>query len=78
MLKEIGDMNSEPIIHQVKYILWVRSEFKPLNSPVYQGVLETVAGQKFEFNTLDELNRILCEMGGWVDRSRLTNDGSER
>ncbi len=60
-------MNDSSTIHQVKYILWIRSEYKTLSSPVFLGTLETLSGQQFEFSTLAELNGLLCEIGGWVD-----------
>jgi hypothetical protein len=68
-------MNGPTTIHQVKYVLWIRSEHEPLSSPVFHGTLETIAGQKFEFSTLAELNGLLCEIGGWIDTSPLTNKG---
>jgi hypothetical protein len=43
-------------IHEVTYIISIRSEYRQSGSPLFRGTLETVAGQKFEFNTLAELN----------------------
>ena len=60
-------MSGSSTIHHMKYILWIRSEHEPQHSPVFRGTLETIAGQKFEFNTLAELNGLLCEVGGWID-----------
>ncbi len=70
-------MNGSSTIHQVKYILWIRSEYDPLSSPVFHGTLETVAGQKFGFSTLAELNCLLYEIGGWIDTPPLTDKGDE-
>lgn len=70
-------MNGPSTIHQVKYILWIRSEYDPLSSPVFHGTLETIAGQKFEFKTLVELNGLLCEIGGWIDTPLVENEGNE-
>lgn len=60
-------MNDSSTIHQVTYIISIRSEYPQLGSPVFRGTLEIVAGQKFEFGTLAELNGLLCEIGGWID-----------
>ncbi len=64
-------------IHQVTYTLSIRSIHHQLGPPVFHGTLETVAGQKFEFSTLAELNRLLCEVGGWIDTPTLVNEGGE-
>ena len=68
-------MNDSSSIHQVRYIISIRSEYPPLGSPVFRGTLEIVSGQKFEFSTLTELNSLLCEIGGWIDTPPLTNEG---
>lgn len=64
-------------MHQVRYILSIQSEYHHWGSPVIRGTLETVAGQKFEFSTLDELNRLLCEICGWIDTPPSVNKGGE-
>lgn len=70
-------MNDSSTIHQVTYIISIRSEYQKLGSPVFRGTLEIVSGQKFEFSTLTELNSLLCEIGGWIDTPPLTNEGGE-
>jgi hypothetical protein len=60
-------MNESSNIHQVSYIISIRSENPPLGSPIFCGTLEIVSGQKFEFGTIAELNSLLCEIGGWID-----------
>ncbi len=62
-------------VHQVAYILSVRSEYPPLGSPTFHGTLETGTGQKFEFGTLAELNALMCEICGWVDTLPPVNEG---
>ena len=64
-------------MHRVRYILTLRSEYQHWGSPVFHGTLETVAGQKFEFSTLDEFNRLLCEICGWIDTPPSVNEGGE-
>ncbi len=59
------------------YIISIRSERYPAGSAVFRGTLETVAGQRFEFSTLTELNGLLCEVGGWVDAPLLAGKGGE-
>lgn len=61
-------MNDSSTSHQVTYIISIRSEHQQPGSPVFRGSLEIVAGQKFEFGTLAELNGLLCEIGGWIDK----------
>jgi hypothetical protein len=34
---------------------------------VWHGSLEMPSGQRFDFSTLAELERLLCELGGWVE-----------
>lgn len=70
-------MKNSSAVHQVSYIISIRSEYQHLGSPTFRGTLETAAGQKFEFNTLAELNGLLCEMGGWIDTPPLTAEGRQ-
>ena len=70
-------MKDSSNIHEVTYILSIRSEYQLLGSPIFRGALETVAGQKFEFNTLAELNDLLCEICGWIDTLPLRNEVRE-
>ncbi len=70
-------MKHSSTIHQVTYILSIRSEYRQLGSAVFRGTLETVAGQKFGFCTLAELNGLLCDIGGWIDSPALANEGGE-
>jgi hypothetical protein len=61
----------------VTYAISIRSEYRQFGPPILCGTLETVAGQKFEFNTLAELNSLLCEICGWIDTPPLTNEAYE-
>ncbi len=70
-------MKCTSIIHQVTYTVSIRSEHKQSGLPVFRGTLETVAGQKFEVSTLAELDALLCEIGGWIDRPRPAEEGDE-
>ena len=63
--------------HQVIYTLSIRSIHYPLGPPIFHGTLETLGGQKFEFSTLFELNRLLCEICGWIDTPPSVNEGGE-
>lgn len=60
-------MSDTVTIHVVTYIISIRSEYPRMGAPVFRGTLETVAGQKFEFSTLAELDGLLCEVCGWID-----------
>ncbi len=60
-------MRDPSMIHQVAYIISIRSEHTRLGPRVFRGTLQVVAGQQFEFTTLAELNNLLCEVGGWID-----------
>jgi hypothetical protein len=64
-------------VHQVTYAISIRSEYRHFGSPIFRGTLETVAGQKFEFHTLAELNSLLCEICGWIDTPPLPDGGRE-
>ncbi|MFZ5923060.1 MAG: hypothetical protein ACOYY3_18610 [Chloroflexota bacterium] len=35
--------------------------------PQWRGAIETVAGERFYFRTLTDLNRLVGELGGWMD-----------
>ena len=54
-------------IRRVSYLLSLRAERNAETPPRWHGTLETAAGQRFEFSTLAELDRLLCELGGWMD-----------
>ena len=70
-------MNNSSTIHEVTYIISIRSEYQQFGSPTFRGTLETVAGQKFEFHTLAELNGLLCEICGWIDTPPTTTEARE-
>ncbi len=60
-------MNDSPPVRRVSYSLSIWSERPPDHSPVWRGLLELEGGQHFDFATLAELERLLCEIGGWMD-----------
>ncbi len=70
-------MNDSSTIREVIYTISIRSEYQQLGSPIFQGTLETVAGQKFEFRTLGELNSLLCEVCGWIDTPGDLKEGGD-
>jgi hypothetical protein len=70
-------MKDSSTIHEVTYTITIRSEYRQSGSPIFRGTLETVAGQQFKFNTLAELNGLLCEICGWIDTPPLTNEARE-
>ncbi len=74
--KMIYPMKNSSTIHQVLYIISIRSEYQHSGSPTFRGTLETIAGQTFEFKTLAELNSLLCEIGGWIDTPPLLTKAS--
>ncbi len=75
--KTIGQMKDSFTVHHVTYTLLIRSEYGPWGPPVFSGTLETVAGQKFEFSTLAELDGWLCDIGGWIDAPASAREGGE-
>jgi hypothetical protein len=60
-------MNASLGTHAVTYIITIQSEHRPSGSPVFRGKLETIAGQRFEFDTIAEFNSLLYEICGWTD-----------
>lgn len=57
---------SQPV-HQVSYVLSIWSQRARDRLPLWYGCLETAAGQRFDFETLNELNHLLCEVCGWTE-----------
>jgi hypothetical protein len=57
--------------HKVTYVLSIWSHRKREHPPLWCGSLETASGQRFDFATLAELNRLLCEVGGWAEPADL-------
>lgn len=45
--------------------IWVENASDGL--PIWRGVLVTLAGQRLPFTSLAQLERWLCELGGWQD-----------
>jgi hypothetical protein len=37
----------------------------PGKKPTWRGSLRTIDGQRMNYRTLTELNRLLCELSGW-------------
>lgn len=60
------------------YTISIRSKYQGRGTPIFHGTLETIARQKFEFRTLAELNRLLCDVCGWIDAPCLSREGGER
>jgi len=54
-------------IRKASYVVSIWHEPQPDGLSIWCGYLETAAGQRFDFGTLTELNRLLCELGGWMD-----------
>ncbi len=70
-------MKCSSITHQVTYSISILSEHKQADLPVFRGTLQTMAGQKFEFSTLAELEGLLCDLGGWIDTPASAKEGGE-
>ena len=60
-------MNSLLPMRKVVYVICIWHEPQHDQATFWRGYLETAAGQRLEFDTLAELNRLLCELGGWID-----------
>ncbi len=60
-------MTNPPPLRRVSYAISIWVERQADLSPQWRGALETQGGQRFGFGTLDELNYLLCELGGWID-----------
>jgi hypothetical protein len=65
-------MSNEPVNanraeRNVSYVVSIWRGQPKDSARLWHGYLETVAGQRFEFATLAELNHLLCELGGWND-----------
>ncbi len=48
------------------YLLAIWNEGRD-EARVWHGYIETAAEQRMYFGTLAELNRLLCELGGWME-----------
>ncbi len=60
-------MNDARPVHPVSYFLTIWSERRSDLPPVWHGMIQVGGGQSFGFSTLTELERLLCELGGWMD-----------
>ncbi len=60
-------MNDAQPMHRVSYLLFIWSERRPDLPLVWNGLLQAASGQRFYFTTLAELERLLSEIGGWID-----------
>ncbi len=60
-------MNSVQPFRSAYYVLSIWSEHRDEHPPAWHGSLQMAGGQRFEFATLAELERLLCELGGWMD-----------
>ncbi len=60
-------MNLVQPFHPVSYVLSIWSEHQSDQPPIWHGWIEMTGGQRFNFTTLAELDRLLCELGGWMD-----------
>ena len=60
-------MNSLSATRKVSYVVSIWREAEQESALCWKGDLETAAGQHLNFNSLAELNQLLCELGGWID-----------
>ncbi len=60
-------MGKQPDIRRLNYTLSIWMEPQVGNRQIWRGSMETRAGQRFIFNSLAELNRLLAELAGWID-----------
>ena len=61
-------MDKPPGMRRLTYTLVIWNEPRPDRRSVWRGWLQTLAGQRFAFDSLAELNRLLAELGGWMDQ----------
>jgi hypothetical protein len=66
-LQDIDLMNSLPASRKVSYVISIWREAEQESVLCWKGDLETAAGQHLNFNSLVELNNLICELGGWID-----------
>jgi hypothetical protein len=59
-------MNGSDAPRRTSYLLSIWHEEQE-EAQVWHGFIETAAQQRLDFSTLAELNRLLCELGGWMD-----------
>jgi hypothetical protein len=60
-------MNTLPTPRKVSYVLSIWREADQESVLCWKGNLETTARQHLNCTSLAELNRLLCELGGWID-----------
>ena len=60
-------MDKQPDVRRLTYTLSIWLEPHPDRRNVWRGAMETIAGQRFVFHSLAELNRLLAELAGWID-----------
>ena len=63
----VRPMTNLPHLCRTPYTISIWTEHERDSLPLWRGSLETASGQQWPFATLAELNRLLCELGGWMD-----------
>ena len=67
-----------PSAGRAAFILVIWPEEQTDDLPLWRGALESGHGVRKYFRSLNELNRLLSELGGWVDESAARSaDGRE-
>jgi hypothetical protein len=51
--------------HRTIFVISIWAEMIPGKKPTWRGSLRTIDGQRMNYSTLTELNRLLCELSGW-------------
>ncbi|HXF84958.1 MAG TPA: hypothetical protein VNK49_06165 [Anaerolineales bacterium] len=57
-------------------VIWLVSQTEAL--PRWRGALETSSGERFYFDTLTGLNRLMREVGGWQEAPAQTSLEDEK
>lgn len=60
-------MNEQSTRRSMTFLLSVWKEAQGDILTLWHGSLKTAAGQAWTFETLAELEILLCEIGGWMD-----------
>ena len=53
--------------HRTLLVISIWTETLPGKPPTWRGSIRTIDGQRMNFSTLTDLNRMLCELSGWHD-----------
>ncbi len=60
-------MQEQTDVRRISYLVSIWVDRKDPADPRWRGSLQTLAGQQFFFENLEELKHFIYELGGWVD-----------